>query len=256
MTVTRISSSRVSSKAAYQKMILASGWAACSPGWQRYPLRPDRCPWSGGEVDQHALGAVDGSLQQGAGDGHLGGVLGLVLAAGAADTHVGHASVLHDGRTSAKSRLMRPVFLIRSEMDACRLAEHIIGDLESAAKSCYRLIGSKFQPLIGNGMTRESTRFRSSSMPFSRLLIRRRPSKLKGLDDHTNGQDAHFLGDIGHDGAAAPVPVPPPIPAVINTMSASSRALAISARLSSGGVAAPLRGRCPRPVPPVSFSPI
>src|SRR5699024_10123026 len=50
-----------------------------------------------GDVDQHALGAVDRGLQQRAGNGHLGGLLGLVLAGGPAHAHVGHARVLHDG---------------------------------------------------------------------------------------------------------------------------------------------------------------
>ena len=44
---------------------------------------------------------------------------------------------------------------------------------------------------------------------------------------------------------AAPVPVPPPIPAVMNTMSVSSSALAIWLRLSSAALLAHLRvGAC------------
>ena len=54
---------------------------------------------------------------------------------------------------------------------------------------------------------------------------------------------------------AAPVPVPPPMPAVMNTMSVLSSALAIWLRLSSAALR-PTSGLEPAPLPPVSFSPI
>ena len=47
---------------------------------------------------------------------------------------------------------------------------------------------------------------------------------------------------------AAPVPVPPPMPAVMNTISASSRALAIWVRLSSADLR-PTSGSEPAPWP-------
>ena len=54
---------------------------------------------------------------------------------------------------------------------------------------------------------------------------------------------------------AAPVPVPPPIPAVTNTMSAPRNASAISDLLSSADCA-PTLGSAPAPSPLVIFSPI
>ena len=51
------------------------------------------------------------------------------------------------------------------------------------------------------------------------------------------------------------MPVPPPMPAVMNTMSASSRDLAMSLRLSSA-LRLPTSGSEPAPWPCVSFSPI
>ena len=53
---------------------------------------------------------------------------------------------------------------------------------------------------------------------------------------------------------AAPVPVPPPMPAVIKTMSVFSSTLEIWARLSSAALR-PISGSAPAPRPPVSFSP-
>ena len=49
------------------------------------------------EVDDNAAGTVDGGFQQRRGDGHAGGFLGLIGAAGGAQAHVGIAGVLHDG---------------------------------------------------------------------------------------------------------------------------------------------------------------
>ena len=54
---------------------------------------------------------------------------------------------------------------------------------------------------------------------------------------------------------AAPVPVPPPIPAVTNTISAPLRACASSSWLSSAAFS-PISGFAPAPSPLVSFSPI
>ena len=60
-----------------------------------------------------------------------------------------------------------------------------------------------------------------------------------------------FLATTG----AAPVPVPPPIPAVINTMSAPFSASSISDSLSSAAFS-PISGLAPAPSPLVSFAPI
>ena len=42
-----------------------------------------------GDIDEHAARTVDGGLEQRAGDGHAGGLLGLALASRAAHAHVG-----------------------------------------------------------------------------------------------------------------------------------------------------------------------
>ena len=75
-------------------------------------------------------------------------------------------------------------------------------------------------------MTRESTFWRSSSMPCSAWVMRRRPSKPKGLVT-TPTVRMPASRAISATTGAAPVPVPPPMPAVMNTMSVVSSALAI-----------------------------
>ena len=54
---------------------------------------------------------------------------------------------------------------------------------------------------------------------------------------------------------AAPVPVPPPIPEVTNTMSAPSSASSILSLVSSAALR-PTSGLAPAPRPLVNFSPI
>ena len=54
---------------------------------------------------------------------------------------------------------------------------------------------------------------------------------------------------------AAPVPVPPPIPAVINTISAPV-STSVRASLLSSAARVPTSGLAPAPIPLVAFSPI
>ena len=103
-------------------------------------------------------------------------------------------------------------------------------------------------------MTRESTLLRSSAMPPSACFMRRIPSNRKGLVTTPTVRMPSSLAMSATMGAA-PVPVPPPIPAVMNTMSASSRALEIWVRFSSADLR-PTSGSDPAPFPLVSFSPI
>ena len=64
-----------------------------------------------------------------------------------------------------------------------------------------------------------STFFRISEMPCSACFIRRRPSKRKGLVTMPT-VSAPASRAICDTIGAAPVPVPPPMPQVTNTMSA------------------------------------
>jgi hypothetical protein len=90
-------------------------------------------------------------------------------------------------------------------------------------------------------------------MPSSASSILRRPSKSKGLVTTATLSEPSSLAMRATMGAP-PVPVPPPMPAVINTMSAPFR---VSRSLSSSSRAAfsPISGMPPAPRPPVSFVP-
>ena len=145
--------------------------------------------------------------------------------------------------TSAKSRLMNPVFLMRSEMDCTAWRSTSSAISKAFWKVIFWSVANLSRSL--GMMTRESTLPLNSSMPASACCIRRRPSKEKGLvTTPTVRSPASFA--ISATMGAAPVPVPPPMPAVMNTISASSRALAICPRLSSADLR-PTSGLEPAP---------
>ena len=88
-------------------------------------------------------------------------------------------------------------------------------------------------------------------MPSSAWAARRRPSKEKGRVTIPTVKQPISLA-ISATIGAAPVPVPPPIPAVIKTRSVFSKARAISSRDSSAAFC-PIAGLPPAPKPRVNF---
>ena len=154
--------------------------------------------------------------------------------------------------TSAKSRLIKPVFFMRSEMlvTAWRSTSSAIS---KAFASVTFWSVAYFRRSFGM-MSRESTLPSREFMPVSAWSMRRLPSNLKGLVTTPTVSAPASLA-ISATVGAAPVPVPPPMPAVMNTMSASSRDFAMSFRLSSA-LRLPTSGSEPAPWPWVSFSPI
>ena len=81
-----------------------------------------------------------------------------------------------------------------------------------------------------------------------------RPSNANGLVTTPTVKAPESLAIFATTGAA-PVPVPPPLPAVTNTMSAPHRASSISALFSSAA-SDPIFGSAPAPRPRVIFSPM
>ena len=109
------------------------------------------------------------------------------------------------------------------------------------------------RPSLGT-MIRESTQGVSSAIPCSAWVILFLPSNAKGFVTTPTVRIPRSLAILAITGAA-PVPVPPPIPAVTNTMSVSLRSAAISSLLSSAALW-PIAGLAPAPLPLVSFSPM
>ena len=92
------------------------------------------------------------------------------------------------------------------------------------------------------------------SIPLIALIMRAFASKRKGFVTTPTVRIPISFASLATIGAA-PVPVPPPIPQVTNTISAPFRAAAISSLLSSAAFS-PISGLAPAPSPLVSFSPI
>ena len=91
-------------------------------------------------------------------------------------------------------------------------------------------------------------------MPFSACMARRRPSKVNGRVTTPMVRAPRPLA-ISATTGAAPVPVPPPFPAVMKTMSAPCKASSMSARCSSAAWR-PTSGSLPAPSPRVSWRPM
>ena len=154
--------------------------------------------------------------------------------------------------TSAKSRLMRPGSVMSSLIPWMPWRKTSSTSMNACSSVVLRSITSSNRSL---GMVISvSTRSRSCAMPSSAFLARWRPSKLNGLVT-TPTVSAPCSFEICAITGAAPVPVPPPIPAAMNTMSALRTICAISSALSSAAFS-PVFGLPPAPRPRVNFSPM
>ena len=154
-------------------------------------------------------------------------------------------------RTSAKSTLTSPLTRIRSLMPwvACR-----------STSSAFLRASWKEVPFPTTARRRSlgtttivSTVRRSSARPCSAWRMRFLPSKAKGRVTTATVSAPSSLA-ISPITGAAPVPVPPPIPAAMNTRSAPSSVLRTSSA-SSATAWRPIPGRAPAPRPRVSFLP-
>src|SRR5262245_21192797 len=155
-------------------------------------------------------------------------------------------------RTSAKSRLIRPGFVIRSQMpctpwrrtsSATRNASSIDVDLSSTSR----------RRSFGITMT-VSHASRSSSTPTSACRFRLLPSKRKGVVTMPT-VSASISRAMRATTGAAPEPVPPPSPAVTKTMS-DPRSTRFSWSYASSAARLPISGSAPEPRPSVSSLPI
>src|SRR5438876_6308566 len=155
-------------------------------------------------------------------------------------------------RTSAKSTFTIPVTVMSEEMPwvAC-----------SSTSSAFFRASWNGMPLPTTASRRSlgtttmvSTCLRISAMPISAWRMRLRPSNRNGLVTIpiVSAPRSRAIWEII---GAAPVPVPPPMPQVMNTRSAFWRECSTSSRFSSMAWR-PISGLAPAPNPRVSFLPI
>src|SRR5690554_2012101 len=171
-----------------------------------------------GDIDQDAGRALDRNIfEQRRGNGHLGSNQRAVRPACAPGSHQGHALAVHIVRTSAKSTLTMPRIVMRSLMPctACNKTSSAILKASRMVVSSPEIASRRWLGIV----MRVSTAAARFSMPFSAWRRRRRPSKWKGLVT-TPTVSAPSSRAIFAITGAAPVPVPPPMPAVTKTISA------------------------------------
>ncbi len=153
--------------------------------------------------------------------------------------------------TSAKSRLIRPGVVIRSVMPWTPESSTWSADLNASRTLTPRSLMDSSRSF---GITMSvSTWSRSSAIPDSALVARRRPSKVNGRVT-TPMVSAPRARAMRATTGAPPVPVPPPSPAVTKTMSAPRRTSSISSAWSSAALR-PTSGSAPAPRPRVSSRP-
>ena len=155
--------------------------------------------------------------------------------------------------TSAKSRLIVPAIFTRSEIPRAALLS-VSSALAKASETVKSLYTSMRRWLL---MTRRaSTLSRICLTPSSAWRILAVPSKRKGMVTIPIVSRPACMAILPMTGAA-PVPVPPPIPAVMKTMrvSPSMRASRIACSLSRAASLA-RSGLAPAPRPLVTVGPI
>ena len=154
-------------------------------------------------------------------------------------------------RTSAKSRLIRPGITIRSVIERTPCCSTSSASWNASLKVVSALATRNRFWL---GMTISVSTCRpSSSMPASALRMRRVPSNRKGLVTTPTVSTPLSRATLAMTGAA-PVPVPPPMPAAMKHICTPSRARSIWAMVSSAA-ARPTSGRDPAPRPCVISGP-
>ena len=154
--------------------------------------------------------------------------------------------------TSAKSKLIKPDTAIKSDIDWTPVLRTLSTSLNESSNGVVLSISSLKRSL---GTTiKVSTCFFSSSKPARACCILFLPSKEKGFVTIPTVK-APKLWAISAITGAAPVPVPPPIPQVTNTISAPFKASS-SSSFDSSAASLPICGLAPAPKPLVNSAPI
>ena len=138
-------------------------------------------------------------------------------------------------RTSSKSTFTWPGTLMISAMPPTAFLSTSLACAK--ASSCVTSSPSTSSSFSLSTTISESTLASSSARPWSALVMRRPPSQSKGLVTTPTVRMPISLATRAITGAA-PVPVPPPMPAVMNSMCAPSMAARMSSTASFGRLAA------------------
>ena len=152
---------------------------------------------------------------------------------------------------SAKSRLISPLPIIRSATPLIPIFRILFASLNAFCKVI--VLSGNSKSLSFGIITKASTAFLRFSTPISALFFLFFPSNENGLVTTATVNTPSSFATLAITGAA-PVPVPPPIPAVMKSISVSSKRFLIFST-SSSAACLPISGSAPAPSPLVNFSP-
>ena len=154
-----------------------------------------------GDIEEDAAGAVDGDVQQLAGDGHFGGEAGAVFAVGVTDRHQRGAAFGHDRAHVGKVEVDQAGDgdQFGDALDA--LAQDIIGEAEGVLQA-GALVDHLQQAVVGDDDEGVGVLFELVDALFGRFRAAR-AFEGEGAGDDADGQRADFLGDLGDDGGRA-----------------------------------------------------
>ncbi len=154
-------------------------------------------------------------------------------------------------RTSAKSTFIKPGQVINSAIPCTAPSKTSFAALKAFNKLTSR--PSTLNNFSLGIVIKESTNWLSSTIPSSATALRFLPSKINGRVTTATVKIPISFATWATIGAA-PVPVPPPMPAVINTISEPSNT-SIKRSRSSSAAWRPTSGFAPAPKPLVILLP-
>ena len=151
---------------------------------------------AGSDVDDNTVCTGNAGLQQRAGNGSLGGVLGLAGTLGAAHAHVRVTGILHDGAHVGEVQIDEGGHVDQGGNGLDALTQHVVGSLEGVHQGDL-LLADHLQALVGDNdqAVHVHQQVCDALLGQAHLAL---ALKGEGLGDDADGQDAQVVGHLGH----------------------------------------------------------
>ena len=151
---------------------------------------------AGSDVDDNAVCTGNAGLQQRAGNGSLGGVLGLAGTLGAAHAHVRVTGILHDGAHVGEVQIDEGGHVDQGGNGLDALTQHVVGSLEGVHQGDL-LLADHLQALIRDHDQAVHMHQQVGNALLSQAHLAL-ALKREGLGDDAHGQDAQVVCHLSH----------------------------------------------------------